>query len=46
MGHRLGLATRTHTESAGYPDKLTVHGGTDIMQVEHTADYFGGAGLK
>ena len=36
----------THTERAGYPDKLTVHGGTDIMQVEHTADYFGGAGLK
>jgi len=38
----------THAEGAGHPDKLTVHGWHwyYIMQVEHTADCFGGAWFK
>jgi len=36
----------THAEGAGHPDKLTVRKWPCIMQVEHTADCFGGAWLK
>ena len=39
----------THAEGAGHPGKLTLHGWHWYyagLQVEHTADCFGGAWLK
>jgi len=36
----------SHAKGTGHPDKMTVRGGAGIMQVEHTADCFGGAWLK